>query len=541
MRVEVVAPAGLAARAAQLDAYHLIVLDDVAHAGLGDDALAALAARVAAGGALIVTGGQHLFGDPGFATSPLAAVLPVELESQEPEPQEREPIALYLVIDRSNSMGFTGSQPMVRSGDKMEYAKRAALAVLDQLGPRDMVGAIAFDAQPYELGPLAPVGESRAALAARIQQIQHGGGTDFKESLDIARRRLLESGRRVRHVILLTDGDTNRGAEDHAALIAALAQAEITVTTIRIGSDTVNLDLLDAISRATGGRFHHVEHVHALPQLMIRDTQRLMESAPERGAQPVRVGTPGPILAGIAADELPPLERWALTRAKPGAELRLYVEAGERRDPLLVTWQHELGRVAVLAADLHGGAASWPAWRGFITLWTQLAQWAVPPGLASDRRLEARRVREGTLVRLETLTDERGPFFLRFPSGAVPLRQTARRTFSAIVPGLGAGVHPALLASGADGSAAGEYVELMVPATPAGGREERTLEPNRALLARVAAATGGAVDPEPAAVLAARAGVRRERRDLAPLLVPLVLALVLADVALRRLARWDAP
>ena len=57
----------------------------------------------------------------------------------------------------------------------------------------------------------------------------------------------------MRHIILLTDGDSNRSAEDHAELIAALARAEITVTSIRIGSDTVNLDLLDAISRATGG------------------------------------------------------------------------------------------------------------------------------------------------------------------------------------------------------------------------------------------------------------------------------------------------
>ena len=123
---------------------------------------------------------------------------------------------------------------------------------------------------------------SRDALAARIQQLQYGGGTDFKDALDIARRNLVESGRRVRHVILLTDGDTNRRADDHVDLIAALARDEITVTTIRIGSDTVNLELLDAISRATGGEFHHVEDVTALPQLMIRDTQRLIDAPRHR-------------------------------------------------------------------------------------------------------------------------------------------------------------------------------------------------------------------------------------------------------------------
>ncbi len=114
------------------------------------------------------------------------------------------------------------------------------------------------------------------------------------EALDIARRHLVESGRPVRHVILLTDGDSNRAAEDHSVVIAALARAQITVTTIRIGADTVNLDLLDAISRATGGEFHHVENVQTLPQLMIRDAQRLMSRAPDRDDRTARIGEPRP-------------------------------------------------------------------------------------------------------------------------------------------------------------------------------------------------------------------------------------------------------
>src|SRR5439155_849646 len=84
------------------------------------------------------------------AGTALERVLPVELQSERPEPREREPIALYLLIDRSNSMGYA-SGPDLPYGAKMEYAKRAALAVVGQLGPRDLVGAIAFDSQPYEL------------------------------------------------------------------------------------------------------------------------------------------------------------------------------------------------------------------------------------------------------------------------------------------------------------------------------------------------------------------------------------------------------
>src|SRR5439155_12674160 len=110
-------------------------------------------------------------------------------------------------------------------------------------------------------------------------------------------------------------------------LIAALARAEITVTAIRIGSDTVNLELLKTISRATGGEFHHVEHVEVLPQLMLRDTRRLIDPTAGLEDAPARIGIPGPMLAGIAEQDLPPVARRAPTRRRPGAGPRRVVEA----------------------------------------------------------------------------------------------------------------------------------------------------------------------------------------------------------------------
>jgi Ca-activated chloride channel family protein len=533
MHVEMVDPAGLARRLGTLASYHLVILDDVARAGLSDATLEALAEWVARGGGLIATGGEHFFGDAAFAGTALERVLPVTLRAHNPTPQEREPIALYLVIDRSNSMGYASRQPGLHNGEKMAYAKRAALAVLDQLGDRDLVATIAFDSQPYELGPLQPAGEIRGALAAKIQQIQYGGGTDFKESLEIARRNLIESGRSVRHVILLTDGDSNRSAEDHAAVIAALAAADVTVTSIRVGSDTVNLDLLDAISRATGGSFHHVADVRQLPQLMIRDAQRLMGRATARREMTPRIADGGAILAGIAADELPSVARWATVEKKRDAETRLYVEDGEARDPLLVTWQYELGRVAVVPLDFQGGAAAWPGWRGFGKLWTQLAEWAAPRGLPSDHHLAATRRPDGTRIVLDTVDDQGGPYVLQLGGADVTLRQIGPRTFAATVPNVRPGLHPVVL-RGTRG-APDERLDLLVPAAAESGRELRRVAADVPLLRAVAEATGGAVDPDSVRVLSARPGVRHQTVPLDGLLVPLALALMLADVAVRRL------
>jgi Mg-chelatase subunit ChlD len=530
MDVEVTAPSGLDARAARLADYHLVVLDDVARNDIADAALEALARRVADGGALVATGGGHLFGDAGFVGTPLERILPVTLQSQRPEPRQRDPIAIYLLIDRSNSMGYASSA--LGYGQKMEYAKRAALAVLDQLGPRDLVGAIAFDSQPYELGPLVPLADGRAALAAKIGRLQYGGGTDFKDALDTARRALVAAGNRVRHIVLLTDGDTNRRAEDHDELIAALARDEVTVTTIRIGSDTVNLDLLERISSATGGAFHHVDDVEALPQLMISDTQHLVDAAAARRELAPHVAEPGGLLAGLDDDDFPPVSRWALTQAKRGADVRLYVDDGERRVPLLATWQYELGRVAVVPLDFQAGAAGWPTWPGFAKLWSQLATWAAPRALPSERRLVARRAGAGTLVVLDTMADDAGPFTVRVDRGdPVALRPAGRRRFEAVVPALAPGVHAATLGSGQGD----EATDLVVPERASDSREFRVDGPDLALLERLAAVTGGRVGPEPADVLVARPGVRRRAMPLDPFLVPLALALVLADVALRRL------
>jgi Ca-activated chloride channel homolog len=531
MEVEAVSAAGLGERAGQLDRYHVIVLVDVPRAAVGDATLAAIARRVAAGGGLVVAGGPHLFGDGGFAGSPLAPALPVTLVSQRPAPREREPIALEILIDRSNSMGYGGGRPGFQYGEKMAYAKQAALAVIAQLGPRDVVGAIAFDAEAHELAPLVPLAQGRAALEERIARLEYGGGTDFKDALERARAELVATGRRVRHVLLLTDGDTNRRAADHDDVIAALGRDAVTVTAIRIGDDTENLGLLEHIARATGGAFHHVGDLDALPELMISDAEHLMDRAADRPELPVRVGEWSPMLAGITEAELPAVTRWAVTRPKPGAEVRLWIDAGDRRDPVLVTWQHELGRVAVLPLDFDAGAAAWTAWSGFAKLASQLAGWTAARALPFDRRVVARAARDGTVVELETTTDEQGPFVLRVEDREAALRPTGRRRFAGLVPPLEAGVHPAVLvAPGRE-----DRVDVVVPPAHGSGREYASAGANVALLERLAARTGGRVGAEPADVLAARGGARHERVPLDGVLVPLALALVLADVALRRL------
>ena len=512
------------------------MLDDVAQRARSTPAtLGALARWVARGGALVVTGGPHLFGDPGFVESPLeraaagrAAVAGAGAEGARADralPRDR-PLEQHGLLDQRAGVRATARRWSTR--------KRAALAVLDQLGPRDLVGAIAFDSQPYELGPLAPVGEGRrgARGSASARCATAAAPTSRRRSRSRAAQPRSSRTGRVRHIILLTDGDTNRRADDHATLIADLARAEISVTDHPHRLRHREPRAAAARSRApTGGEFHHVENVHALPQLMIRDTQRLIDAAGsrrERAARARRSGADARRASPRRATARRALGDDAAQGRRRAAPLRRRRRAGATRcSPPGST---SSAASPSLPLDFQAGAAEWAAWRGFGKLWTQLVLWAAPTALADDRRLEVLRRPGGTLVRLQTVGDDPGPFSLRLAGREdVTLRPLGRRRFGAMLGDLEPGIHAARLQAGSHT----ETLELAVP--PWGsGRETRGLTPDRALLARVAAATGGAVDAAPAAVVAARPGTRRERRPLATPLAALAIALVLADVALRR-------
>ncbi|MGC1192239.1 MAG: VWA domain-containing protein, partial [Candidatus Binatus sp.] len=239
-KIDFVSPRSLSEHPADYLPYQLVILDDVPAGSLTPASQHALNRYVADyGGGLVATG--DTLREESLAGGDLEKALPVKFVPQ-PPPPSREPIAVYLCIDRSNSMSYDSRYPAVRDGERIRYAKQAAIALLRQLDDTDFAGVIAFDSQPYVLAHLQQLGDDRTELENRIDRLQPGGGTDFKDALEIAEREILQSNIPVRQVILLTDGDTNRQYHDHDDLIAEFARQHIPVSTIRIGPDLANLE-----------------------------------------------------------------------------------------------------------------------------------------------------------------------------------------------------------------------------------------------------------------------------------------------------------
>ncbi|MGH7933644.1 MAG: VWA domain-containing protein, partial [Candidatus Binataceae bacterium] len=393
--VEQTAPRGLPVTPQDYLAYQAVIIANVPAEALSDAAQNALNLYVANyGGGLVVTGSS--LRDSKYRGSILEKTLPITFEPQ-PPPPSREPIAVYLLIDRSNSMSYNSRYPAVRDYERIRYAKEAALALLNQLDDTDYAGVIAFDSEPYVLGHLRPLGEDRQQLSARIQRLEPGGGTDFLEALEIAEHEILQSGIPVREVILLTDGDTNRQYHDHDQIMGDYAKNQIPVSTIRIGPDLENLRLLQDFARETGGVFYRVEDIKRLPQLLVHLTHEAQNYKHHERSR-IDFGSRSSILNGIGPADIPPIDFYALTQARDGAEVPLMINEGVKSAPLLATWQYELGRSAIFAADPDSiGSLAWIRWDRYAEFWSQLVSWVARPGDSGPFTLRLKNEPDGSI------------------------------------------------------------------------------------------------------------------------------------------------
>ncbi len=175
--------------------YSLVILSNVPAHLLAADEIAALAAYVRElGGGLVAVGGDSAFSVGGYYQTPLEEVLPVETN---PQKLHLLSTAMVFVIDKSGSM----------MGEKLELAKRAAVASVELLSPMDQVGVVAFDGLPDWVVRITRCTD-KGGIIRRIHGIGVGGGTVMYPGIEQAAIGLSGVEADARHVIVLTDGQT---------------------------------------------------------------------------------------------------------------------------------------------------------------------------------------------------------------------------------------------------------------------------------------------------------------------------------------------
>lgn len=493
-----------------------------------------------------MVGGENSFGAGGYRGTPIEEALPVSLEVKQ---QKRLPsVAVALVIEdleipASVNMSIEAAKATM---DLLEPIDQAG--VLDCNGP----GGMSLSGNGQSPGgdwriPMQHVTD-REKLKAQMQSLTDMGDPPaYDPFLTEAARVLAATDAKVKHIVLLGDGDTSYSSDfkETAALLRHIRDSGISVSTIATGADAAGVQYMAAAAFVGGGQAYVADRPQDLPRLLLKD-QETFSQPPiiEEPFQPRPVAG-DEILAGIDWKSAPPLLGYNVSTLKPTALVSL---VSHRGDPVFAAWRFGLGRaVAFLSDDRAHWAAQWLGWPAYARFWAQTVRWSLRPYAPTDFQPQVTYAGGHGHVTVDAVSPS-GEFVngLRLiarvtppgaasPSTGVAVRQTSPGGYEADFDTPDTGTYLVnLLQMAADGktTTASTVLGLSLPYSP----EYREIRPNRPLLQQLAAAGMGRANPAPRAVFGADRPPVWMQWDPTAWLLALALCLLPLDIAARRLA-----
>lgn len=477
------------------------------------------------GTGFLMVGGDQSFGAGGYRNTPIASLLPVELDVS-----QRRIIPKGALVVVLHTCEFA-------SGNT--WAKRITKSALGVLTAADEFGVLAWD---YEGGEswvveLQEVGDPATHYPA-INSAMIGDMPSFAPTMELALRGLEASDAATKHMIIISDGDPSPPPPE---LIDRFVAQRISISTVTVfPHGGLDQNTMRNIARVTGGRYYHPTDAATLPRIFTKEAKTLARNMiVEETVKPV-FDFPSAALKGVG--DVPPLYGYVLTAPKARAEVALRTEAADIVEPILAAWRYGMGRTAAFTSDLGPRWGrdwlQWPRYRAFVNQ------------LVSD---VARANRQGGLTMRTHSTGERGVIhvtdearvgrtlaiqgIVRRPDGEtipVTLEQTGPRTYRGVFPIEGRGRYRITVAGAGGGAAERAVGGLVVAYSP----EYLRFRADPVALETIARTTGGRVLAGTETSREIFPAARERKRNARPVIdwVLLVLAcLIPLDVALRRL------
>ncbi|RPI74824.1 MAG: VWA domain-containing protein, partial [Desulfobacteraceae bacterium] len=208
----------------------------------------------------------------------------------------------------------------------------------------------------------------RKEIADRLAELKEGGGTDLYPPLKDVYRVLKEAKAAKKHVIVLSDGMTEKG--DFKKLAPKMLDERITISTVSVGSGA-DINLMRQIAKWGGGRAYFTEDPNNIPRIFTDETKIVSKKLLVEKQMKPRMRRPADLLQGITPD-LPTVEGQVLTYAKPDSQVLIDTEEG----PLLAVTQYGLGRSAAFTSDLSGRwSKDWVRWPQYGRFAAQMIRW----------------------------------------------------------------------------------------------------------------------------------------------------------------------
>jgi Mg-chelatase subunit ChlD len=444
LQVDVIAPARLPSELPALSEYASVILVDVPARALAQRQMLALETYVRdLGGGLVAVGGPTSFGVGGYFRTPLADVLPVDMEIKDQKRRAR--LTLVFIVDKSGSMSEISG-----GVQKVDLAKEAVIRSIELLSPSDKVGVIAFDDSAAWVAPIASL-ENPDALVNAVGTIRADGGTDILAGVQLAAQTLPQDDSTVKHIILLTDG----GADPTGIpeLVRRMNQENgITLSSVGVGPGAA--PFLPQLAQEGGGVYHFTDDPATIPAIFAEETTLATRAyIVEQEFFPRQV-SPSPILAGI--DSAPRLLGYIGTTAKGAAQTILVNPDSpdpEAPDPILAAWQFGLGKSVAWTSDATGRwAKAWVSWDHYARFWAQAVRYTITEGAQSATSVQVARTGEQALITVEAQSDA-GEYLNGLTvqaNVAGPDGQTQAVTLPQVAPGRYAGSFTPIRVAGTD-------------------------------------------------------------------------------------------
>jgi uncharacterized membrane protein len=390
LRVTMMMPADVPTDLSQLENYRVILTHNLLASSLSKEQMLTLRLFVTRmGGGLIFLGGRNSYTLGGYQDTVLEPLLPVKMEP--PPRSQRNPVTFVIVMDRSASMRVTSEgqfQPIV-------LAREAAMRAIENLGPQDTLGVLAFSDSAEWRVELGPVGDGlrlRQALD-RVSAVSADGSTMMHSALKKTLEDLMATSTSTagdRYILLLSDGKSYDGNQNQFEELANLAaEQNITISTIALGVEA-DQKMLSIIADIAQGRFHVVQDAQDLPQIMITESQAARSENIQTGETNLALNEEGhPMLSGLSVAQLPKLQGYNAVASKSDQGAEDVLVSANFNDPLFSIWQIGLGRVAAWMSDLGeewSGDFSDPAAAG--RFWSQAIRYTLPSPAVSPTQVD---------------------------------------------------------------------------------------------------------------------------------------------------------
>jgi uncharacterized membrane protein len=321
---------------------------------------------------LIMIGGPYGFGAGGWQGTPVEQALPVDCDIKSVQVQGKG--GLVLIMHASE----------MSEGNR--WQKDIAKLAIKKLSTADMMGMLYYDWSQHKWHiPFQQVGGNRDKLLRKVETMSPGDMPDVDPAFRMAQKELIKPSNDLatRHVIFISDGDHWTASSQ---FLAQMKSQKITITTVCITTHGMTeVQKMNAVASATGGRFYNVKSPRALPAIYIKETRIISQSfvSEKRFVPKLYPRASGPT---ASLKDVQPLLGFVRTTLKDSPLVDMPIEGPSLKDqlfPILAYWHYGLGKSAAFTSDARskpdrpGWDKEWAGSETYYKFWEQLLDWSV--------------------------------------------------------------------------------------------------------------------------------------------------------------------